>query len=246
MSTARKSLPMFPDEPGSGVRLIPAVYPDGFTRPETRGDCESRPDPCPHCYRWVYHYRALPSDAGPVVTCPHCSGRVMWGVAEHGAGHEEWIAYDANTEPHENENRELNRCRPCVLESCAYHANRMRKRRAEPITMGDTCVLDIADDAGSLERVGGAAGVTRERIRQIEFAAMGKLRGHRARTGSPVTGLRRIVMLCVEAEPGVAIDRLLEAVAGPFRRKRESYERAVRELVAAGYLREESGCVWCT
>lgn len=45
--------------------------------------------------------------------------------------------------------------------------------------MADTCVLDVAERGGMiLEDVGAALDLTRERIRQVENAAMAKLRVH--------------------------------------------------------------------
>jgi len=48
----------------------------------------------------------------------------------------------------------------------------------EPWDMQESCALDIADEVGdlTLENTGGIINLTRERIRQLEVSAMGKLK----------------------------------------------------------------------
>src|SRR4051812_17895808 len=63
--------------------------------------------------------------------------------------------------------------RPCVWRSCRWHLWRDAGPNQYP---GSSCALDVADLGGStLDVVGHALGVTRERVRQIEDVALGKL-----------------------------------------------------------------------
>ena len=70
--------------------------------------------------------------------------------------------------------------RPCPFVGCKFnlfldvnHAGSITTRYQEPSEMQpENCVLDVADRGGiTLEEVGEKMGVTRERIRQIEFHA---------------------------------------------------------------------------
>jgi hypothetical protein len=76
--------------------------------------------------------------------------------------------------------------RPCPYVSCRYHLYLDVSRRTGSIKlnfpdlevweMAITCALDIADDGGAtLEDVGAIMNVTRERIRQLELAALARL-----------------------------------------------------------------------
>lgn len=59
-----------------------------------------------------------------------------------------------------------NAVRPCQWSSCFYFLGHEKA----------SCVLDVADQGGmTLEEVGSVFGLTRERIRQIESAALQKL-----------------------------------------------------------------------
>lgn len=50
---------------------------------------------------------------------------------------------------------------------------------AELEALEETCALDVAAQGGvTLERAGELLGLTRERVRQIEAGALGKLAGH--------------------------------------------------------------------
>lgn len=84
--------------------------------------------------------------------------------------------------------------RPCLHVRCRYHlAWELRPPRRGPgkrtwvdwselRSMAETCTLDIAARGGeSLEAVGQALRMTRERIRQIEAVALRKLRWHARR-----------------------------------------------------------------
>lgn len=80
--------------------------------------------------------------------------------------------------------------RPCPWVSCKYHLYldvRPRFGRIkltfpdlEPWEMPETCALDVADRASgegtTLQEVGKFLNITRERVRQIEESALGKLR----------------------------------------------------------------------
>lgn len=62
-----------------------------------------------------------------------------------------------------------NQDRPCPWTKCKWHIDHKDA----------SCVLDVADKGGvTLEVVGNYLGVTRERIRQIEWTALRKLAKH--------------------------------------------------------------------
>jgi len=76
--------------------------------------------------------------------------------------------------------------RPCPFAGCKYHLYldvnedngdiRFHFPKLEVEEMNETCALDIADEGGvSLERVGNALNVTRERVRQMEHAFVMRL-----------------------------------------------------------------------
>lgn len=80
----------------------------------------------------------------------------------------------------------VNEQRPCPFVSCEHHlyldieedrgALRYNFPGIDLEALPDTCVLDIADRGGAtLEEVGHAINVTRERVRQIEGAAFRKI-----------------------------------------------------------------------
>lgn len=72
--------------------------------------------------------------------------------------------------------------RPCPWTSCRYHLG--RERGGNLPAGAPTCTLDEADRGGAtLEEIAGALGRTRERIRQIEKAAIGHLAGKMKRRG---------------------------------------------------------------
>lgn len=79
--------------------------------------------------------------------------------------------------------------RPCPYTQCRHHLAADRRRyhrgRSGPaLATGETCCLDIAGRGGAtLEETGHALGVTRERIRQIEKAALRHLAGKLVRRG---------------------------------------------------------------
>ncbi len=61
--------------------------------------------------------------------------------------------------------------RPCGWHACKYNLVNVRRGRRAPDA--PTCVLDVADRGGAtLEEVGIALGLTRERVRQIVTKAM--------------------------------------------------------------------------
>jgi hypothetical protein len=94
--------------------------------------------------------------------------------------------------------------RPCPFVHCRYHlastelsVSRRLKVRHIPCGM-DTCALDVADRGEhTLEEIGQLLGITRERVRQIELAALFKLRGwlqdHGAPDNSTLDVLSRVV-----------------------------------------------------
>ena len=76
--------------------------------------------------------------------------------------------------------------RPCPFVSCKYHlyldvhpirgSIKVNFTDADVWEMTETCALDIADRGGiTLEEVGEIMNLTRERVRQVETAGLGKL-----------------------------------------------------------------------
>lgn len=76
--------------------------------------------------------------------------------------------------------------RPCPFVSCKYHlyidvhpvrgSIKVNFTDVEVWEMTETCALDIADRGGiTLEEVGEIMNLTRERVRQVETAGLGKL-----------------------------------------------------------------------
>lgn len=81
--------------------------------------------------------------------------------------------------------------RPCPWVSCRWHLffDYGRHKHVgrtdgvpniDPLEMTDTCALDLAEDAErgfdvTLERIGSALGISRERVRQIENKAQRRL-----------------------------------------------------------------------
>lgn len=77
--------------------------------------------------------------------------------------------------------------RPCPFVACRYHlylevnprSGSIRTNFAglEPWELPETCALDVAERGGvTLEEVGTWLNLTRERVRQLEAAALGRLR----------------------------------------------------------------------
>lgn len=78
--------------------------------------------------------------------------------------------------------------RPCPWVSCKFHlyldinpesgSVKLNFPDLEVWEMAETCALDVADKGGiTLEEIGGTLNLTRERIRQVEAAGMGKMKG---------------------------------------------------------------------
>lgn len=77
--------------------------------------------------------------------------------------------------------------RPCLFVSCRFHlyldvneltgAMKLNFPHLQPWELAESCALDIAERGGmSLEELGALLNVTRERARQIEITAIGKLK----------------------------------------------------------------------
>lgn len=80
--------------------------------------------------------------------------------------------------------------RPCPFVSCKHHlyldvsgatgSIKLNFPDLEPDEMGESCALDVADRGGAtLEDVGAIMNFTRERTRQLEVIALGKLESRR-------------------------------------------------------------------
>lgn len=83
-----------------------------------------------------------------------------------------------------------NAARPCPWVSCAYHLAldvsedsgniKLTFPGVEVHDMAHTCALDLADgDGATLDEIGAAQNISRERVRQIELAAITHLRAER-------------------------------------------------------------------
>jgi DNA-directed RNA polymerase sigma subunit (sigma70/sigma32) len=79
--------------------------------------------------------------------------------------------------------------RPCPFVSCKYHlyidvhpvrgSIKLNFPDLEIWEMTETCALDVADRGGiTLEEVGEIMNLTRERVRQVETAGLGRLQGY--------------------------------------------------------------------
>ncbi len=80
--------------------------------------------------------------------------------------------------------------RPCPFVSCKYHlyidvhpvrgSIKLNFPDLEVWEMTETCALDVADRGGiTLEEVGEIMNLTRERVRQVETAGLGRLQDYR-------------------------------------------------------------------
>ena len=155
-------------------------YPD-VERPRTRGECNLWRRLCSRC-----------DGTGFENACARCRGtglehiRVV-GEDGHFEVHDQG-AYQAWVESRASgDGRAL---KPCSFVSCRYHLYlepvpeargkpgiRINFAHEEPWELRESCTLDIADRGGAtLEEVGHALNLTRERVRQIEMTLMRKVR----------------------------------------------------------------------
>lgn len=75
--------------------------------------------------------------------------------------------------------------RPCQRSLCKWHLSHVYTPRNAPESEviglrviqdgGDTCALDLADEGAGEGRVARALGVTRQRVRELEIAALNEL-----------------------------------------------------------------------
>jgi ribosomal protein S27AE len=157
---------------------------DSLRRPGEREECRET-DRCPRCGGSVH----FTQDAEGDLSCPKCRAEVAYDVK-----HDAWVAYDPSA-PQVASNSSLLprsvfvRCRPCLYVSCPHnnylniHAStgtiKLTHPHREPwdVVPDDSCSLDVADRGPqTLEKVGDIMGLTRERTRQIEQAAVIRLR----------------------------------------------------------------------
>ena len=116
-------------------------------------------------------------------TCIACGQHVQYS-ADH-----RWVPAEAGGRlSRETDPNAFHRCRPCVRVSCKYHlfldvnersgSLKLNFPDSEPDELSHSCALDLADEGGmSLEQVGEAMGLTRERVRQMESSAIGNMSG---------------------------------------------------------------------
>ncbi len=89
----------------------------------------------------------------------------------------------------------MNEARPCPYVGCKYHlylevteetgALQVNKPELEPWQLEESCALDVADkhQGITLELAGELLGRTRERVRQIETAAIDKVKAQMEKLG---------------------------------------------------------------
>lgn len=88
--------------------------------------------------------------------------------------------------------------RPCLFVSCRYHLYLDVDPRSGSVHLNfpdkevweleETCALDLAERGSvTLDHIGELLGVTRERVRQIEQSALGRLRARLTPDGAPVS-----------------------------------------------------------
>ena len=149
--TRAKSLPNI-----GHIRFLQVIYPD-IERPHTRGDCQI----CSTCQEW----------RDGVLLLPACA-QIAEGLLACGHTPNEAVAHS----------------RPCLFAGCSAHlyldvsprtgALKLNFPDLDVDQMAVSCVLDVADEGGtSLERVGRAMNIVRERVRQIEVSASEHMRG---------------------------------------------------------------------
>ena len=124
--------------------------------------------------------------------------------------------------------------RPCPHSSCRFNNSApfeegTRKRSLGVISPENSCALDVADRGEhTLEEVGEIFGLTRERVRQVEEKALGKLRERLEKRGLSL-GLLFGRRSGAEVQPGdediglmedlkIFKDGIKELPAPPFRR----------------------------
>lgn len=165
-------------------------------RPLARSDC--RPTkPCPSCGRVVP--MKIDSEA-ETVRCPACGVEVGCLLTERDW---RWVGRDCSADalyhPCELPTHVLNRCRPCWVAGCRdhlyleiskeRHVLQFRHHGVAPTELDrlpETCSRDVSDQnpgGVKLETVAEAMGLTRERVRQIEAAALATLRRRAEREG---------------------------------------------------------------
>lgn len=126
------------------------VYPSHVKRPQERADCL----PCPTCQEW--RDVGASSEAGRLA-CGHAA-------AEAVAHSRPCLFVTCTATNYLDENRETG-------------AVKFNHPNLEPGEMKDSCSLDLADEGEvTLERAGAAAGVTRERARQLETRGLAKIK----------------------------------------------------------------------
>lgn len=70
--------------------------------------------------------------------------------------------------------------RPCPHVTCRHHLWLDAKRGTQLADMPETCALDVADLGGvTRDVIGAALGVTKDRVMQIENAALAKVKRRR-------------------------------------------------------------------
>lgn len=88
---------------------------------------------------------------------------------------------------------------PCEFRICRYHLSDYQPHKAgRERSTAETCALKLADEGvQTLEEIGQAHGVTRERVRQIEQIALEKVRRGLERRGFSCTDVREALAAAV-------------------------------------------------
>jgi len=172
-----------PDDP---PRVTDSRVDDLPQRPRRREECGGT-DQCPRCGGLVH----FAQDAEGDLSCPECRAEVAYHARS-----DTWVTYDPRApEAEQASNSSLlppsvfHRCRPCVYVSCPHNNYlnlnpssgkiKLTRPQLDPwsVEPHDSCSLDVADQGSqTLERVGDILNLTRERTRQIEQAAVIRLR----------------------------------------------------------------------
>jgi Sigma-70, region 4 len=163
--------------------------PTDHWRPQCRLDCMPLTENCPWCCQKTVMALSLENEQA-FLSCPLCKRRVTYivGLGGEGGHFEKYVEGTPTQRVGSDEGdihpNALARFRPCRFSGCRHHLYLdvnasggivINFPELDLDEMGDTCALDVADRGGhTLDEVGQAMHLTRERIRQIERGALGQ------------------------------------------------------------------------